>query len=141
MRNIKTFEKFNFWPKSKQEPDYKFTENEILDIKDMFLDITDEYPIEEDKDGRILDYINISAINKKGRSKAQYFIERKSEDRLLVFSIASSSGLLFNNTEFLASLEEFKERLSRVGYKCGANDTLYKPWIKYISFYIDKFID
>jgi len=119
-----------------KEPDYVFSEDEILDIKDMLLDMVDKYGLEEDEEGKLMQYIDLHGTNRKGRRNPQFFIEREMGGKLLVFSIASSSN--FITQEFKDDVQEFKDRLERAGYKCGSNDTLHRIWINYISFYVNK---
>lgn len=149
MRYIKTFEGI-FFPKRKSivkqdeeipysprdyDAETTFTDHDIQDIKDMFLDVSDEYRLEEDPNGKILDYMNFHIPSRRGRDNPQFFTE-KIGDKLLTFSVASSSS--FITEQFKLDLQEFKDRLGRAGYECGVNDILYTPWIKYVSFYINK---
>lgn len=111
-----------------------FVEDDIDDIKDIFLEIQENYNIEEDPDGKILNYLKIGYPSRRGSENPQFFIENN--ERLLIFTIASSSS--FITPSLIEDINKFKIRLEKFGYLCDKNDIQSNVWIKYISFYIQK---
>ena len=110
--------------------DRYFADIDIEEIKDLFFEVQEKYDLEEDPNGKILNYLKIGAPSRRGREYPQFFIENNKA--LLVFTVASS--LSFITPKLLSDIEKFKIRLE----KFDKNDILNNIWIKYLSFYITK---
>ncbi len=111
-----------------------FTQDDIDEIKDIFLEIQENYNLREDPDGKILNYLKIGHPSRINSQNPQFFIENN--ERLLIFTIASS--LSFVTPSLIEDIDKFKIRLEKFGYRCDKNDIHSNVWIKYISFYIQK---
>lgn len=121
----------------KNRKEISFTMDDINSIKDLFFEIQEKFSLEEDIDGKILDYIE-GNTNRKRREMPQFFIE--DNNGFLIFGIASDKN--FITDELVSEIDSFKLRLQRFKYKCGENTIKYKrnivPWMEYLYFYIYK---
>lgn len=124
-----------------------FTENEILDIRDMFLDVSDEYGFEEDPNGNLYDYMTSSAErnnDRLNRGRPQFFVQKTERvDKtngngciMLILAVVFSQN--FITDELLRDIDDVKDRLTEAGYVCGETVTYKIPIFSYVKFYINK---
>lgn len=89
---------------------YNISDKQILEIKDMFIDISDDYDIEYDSRKFLTFY-----SNSENFENLKYLIERVGDTlTLLKFSIiAPIDYVMVNNENFIKDIGKFKERAYR----------------------------
>jgi len=114
---------------------YNISDKQILEIKDMFIDISDDYDIEYDSRKFLTFY-----SNSENFENLKYLIERVGDTlTLLKFSIiAPIDYVMVNNENFIKDIGKFKERVSDAGYKCDTNRISSANFLRfhYLYFYI-----
>lgn len=111
---------------------YKFTSDEVQDIKDIFMDISDEY--------NLVDYSMMSNQYDITKNTGYVFIHRIDDDKVIIYL----SFLIADKKKMVIDVNNFDERLRSMGYylkitteRSGSSDAKLNQIIKII---IDKSI-
>lgn len=114
-----------------------FSQDDIDNIKDIFMELEEKYHLELDETGDISNYINIKPNERRSRDNPQFFIQNI--QRCLRFTIASNKDFL--TTDLINDINNFKLRLKKFHFKVDNNE-IYKRTefckVYYISFFILK---
>lgn len=114
---------------------YKISDEQILEIKDMFLDVADEYSIEYDPKAIFMKFYESETA--AGLIRPKYFIERIGENLItLKFSIVSPCDWdVIKNEKFIKEIDNFKNRVSLSGYQCENTRVCTNDFIGFYYLY------